>query len=143
MELHYLNTGRTPRVLTVCRIMQQRLFRYKGNISAALVLGGVDDFGPHLYSLDPDGSADAMPFASMGSGSLAAMSVLERQFQPNMSEKKAKKLLYSAILAGGMNDLGSGCYIDMCIIRKDETVYQRNISRCVQPIMKLVTASVT
>ena len=46
---------------------------YQGHIGAALVLGGVDINGPHLFTVYPHGSSDALPFATMGSGSLAAM----------------------------------------------------------------------
>lgn len=47
-------------------------------MSAALVLGGVDVTGPHLYNIYPHGSSDKLPYLTMGSGSLAAMSVSVR-----------------------------------------------------------------
>jgi 20S proteasome alpha/beta subunit len=50
-------------------------YRYQGQISAALVLGGVDCTGAHLYNIYPHGSSDKLPYVTMGSGSLAAMSV--------------------------------------------------------------------
>lgn len=53
------------------------LFRYQGYVSAALVLGGVDNNGPHIYSIHPHGSTDKLPYTTMGSGSLAAMAVFE------------------------------------------------------------------
>lgn len=127
MELHCLNTGREAQVISFCRILQQRLYRYSGDISAALILGGVDCNGPHLISIDPDGSVDAMPFLSMGSGSLAAMSVLEKGWEPRMSLMDAKILMKNAITAGMLNDLGSGCFMDICTINKDETTFERNI----------------
>ena len=40
--------------------------RYQGHISAALVLGGVDVTGPHLYSIHPHGSTDKLPYVTMG-----------------------------------------------------------------------------
>ena len=42
------------------------LFRYQGYIGAALVLGGVDCMGPHLYSIYPHGSTDKLPYVTMG-----------------------------------------------------------------------------
>ena len=60
------------------------LCRYQGYISAALVLGGVDVTGPHLHCIYPHGSSDQLPYVTMGSGSLAAMSVFESRFKPNM-----------------------------------------------------------
>lgn len=40
--------------------------RYQGYIGAALVLGGVDVTGPHLYSIHPHGSTDKLPYVTMG-----------------------------------------------------------------------------
>lgn len=37
-------------------------------MSAALVLGGVDFRGPHLFTVYPHGSTDSLPFCTMGSG---------------------------------------------------------------------------
>lgn len=37
------------RVGTACRMLKQMLYRYQGQISAALVLGGVDSTGPSLF----------------------------------------------------------------------------------------------
>lgn len=40
--------------------------RYHGFIGAALVLGGVDITGPHLYCIYPHGSTDMLPYVTMG-----------------------------------------------------------------------------
>lgn len=125
LELHRLNTGRKPRVCTANRLLKQMLFRYQGHISAALVLGGVDSTGPHLYSVYPHGSTDKLPYVTMGSGSLAAMSVFERGFKPNLEKEEAKKLVRNAIAAGIFNDLGSGSNVDVCVITKDKVEYLR------------------
>ena len=53
-------------------------------MSAALVLGGVDVTGPHLYTIYPHGSTDKLPYVTMGSGSLAAMAVFEAGYRANM-----------------------------------------------------------
>ena len=51
MKLHQYATGRPARVVTVKTLLSQHLFRYQGHVGAALVLGGVDLNGPHLYSV--------------------------------------------------------------------------------------------
>ena len=68
----------------VCFVLFLLLHRYQGYIGAALVLGGVDHNGPHLYSIYPHGSTNKLPYATMGSGSLAAMSVFEDRFRVDM-----------------------------------------------------------
>jgi len=126
LELHRLNTERQVPVVCANNILKQMLFRYQGHISAALVLGGVDKYGPHIYSIHPHGSADKLPYATMGSGSLAAMSVFESRWRPDLNEEEAKLLVRDAIASGIFNDLGSGSNVDLCVIRKDSTEYLRN-----------------
>ncbi|TRY64941.1 hypothetical protein DNTS_024627, partial [Danionella cerebrum] len=59
------------------------------------------------------------------SGSLAAMAVFEDRYKPNMEEEDAKLLVRDAIAAGIFNDLGSGSYIDLCVISKGKVDYLR------------------
>lgn len=125
IELHRLETGKNPRVATACRLLKQYLHKYKGYISAALVLGGYDVTGPCLYTVAPHGSTDKLPYVTMGSGSLAAMSVFESTFKPNMELEEAKKLVRDAICAGIFNDLGSGSNVDLTVINKDGVQYLR------------------
>ncbi|XP_067825800.1 proteasome subunit beta type-7 isoform X1 [Heptranchias perlo] len=125
LELHALSTGRLPHVATANRMLKQMLFRYQGYIGAALVLGGVDYTGPHLYSIYPHGSTDTLPYVTMGSGSLAAMAVFEDRYQQDMEEEAAKQLVRDAIAAGVFSDLGSGSNIDLCVITKNKLDYLR------------------
>ena len=60
------------------------IIRYQGGIGAALVLGGVDATGAHLFTIHPHGSTDKLPYVTMGSGSLAAMAVFESGWKPNL-----------------------------------------------------------
>ncbi|KAF7653048.1 hypothetical protein LDENG_00087960, partial [Lucifuga dentata] len=99
--------------------------RYQGYIGAALVLGGVDCVGPHLYSIYPHGSTDKLPYVTMGSGSLAAMAMFEDRYKPDMEEEEAKQMVRDAIAAGIFNDLGSGSNIDLCVITKNKVDYLR------------------
>ncbi|EDW82389.1 uncharacterized protein Dwil_GK25153 [Drosophila willistoni] len=117
LDLHRLNINR-ERVPVVCasRMMRSTLFRYQGHISAALVMGGVDKAGPQIYCIYPCGSNDKIPYAAMGSGTLAAMSVLEHGWHAQLSLDEGKQLVREAISAGVFNDLGSGSNIDMCVI---------------------------
>merc|ERR1712113_397418 len=105
------------------------LFKYQGYVGCALVLGGVDVTGSHLYQIYPHGSTDKLPFTSMGSGSLAAMSVLETEYKEDLSVEDGKKLVAKAIRAGIFNDLGSGGNVDVCVITKDGGTILRNMEK--------------
>jgi len=136
MELHALQTGRKPRVVTAMTMLKQMLFRYQGNIGAALVLGGVDATGPHLFTIHPHGSTDKLPYVTMGSGSLAAMAVFESGWKANMEREDALNLVKAAIAAGIFNDLGSGSNIDACIITANHTEMLRNVEMPNQRVQK-------
>jgi len=125
IELHRLETGKKPRVATACRLLKQYLNRYHGQIGAHLVLGGVDVNGPALYTIAQHGSTDKLPYVTMGSGSLAAMAVFESGFRPNMEREEAKELVADAIRGGIFNDLGSGSFVDLCVITSDGVDYLR------------------
>merc|ERR1719207_482274 len=99
MELLRLSMGTQPRVCTVVRRLSSMLFKYQGYIGCALVLGGVDVTGPHLYQIYPHGSTDMLPFTTMGSGSLAAMSILESEYKDGMSKEEGIALVSKAIRA--------------------------------------------
>ena len=129
LELHRLNeSGRQTRMKTAMTMLKQYLFQYQGHIGAALILGGCDDIdGPALYTIYPHGSVDKLPFVSMGSGSLAAMSVLETGWRTKLNLEEAVSLIANSIKAGIFNDLGSGSNVDVCVIHRDGSVdYRRN-----------------
>ncbi|KAK5114305.1 proteasome core particle subunit beta 2 [Meristemomyces frigidus] len=126
LELHALSTGRKPRVVTVMTMLKQHLFRYQGHIGAYLVVAGCDPTGAHLFTVHAHGSTDKLPYVTMGSGSLAAMSVFETQWKRDMTRDEAVKLCADAIQAGIFNDLGSGSNVDVCVITPEKTQLMRN-----------------
>jgi len=127
MELLRMAMNREPRVCTVVRRLSTMLFKYQGYVGCALVLGGVDVTGPHLYQIYPHGSTDYLPFTTMGSGSLCAMAILEAEYKSGMTDKEGMAMVQKAIRAGIFNDLGSGGNIDVCVIKKEGGHIYRNI----------------
>jgi len=128
LELLRLSTGRQSRIITALTMLKQMLFRYQGNVSAALVLGGVDHTGPHLHTVYPHGSTDPLPFVTMGSGSLAAMAVFEEGYKPELEREMAIALVHNAVCAGIFNDLGSGGNVDITVITKAGAEVLRNFA---------------
>lgn len=118
LELLRLSTGEEPRVIAAMTRLKQLLFKYQGHVSAALVLGGIDKTGSYLYTVHPHGSVDQLPYATMGSGSLAAMAIFEAGYKDDLEEAEAVELCANAIKAGIFNDLGSGGNVDICVISK-------------------------
>jgi 20S proteasome subunit beta 2 len=111
-------------------MLKQHLFRYQGHIGAYLVVAGVDPTGVGLFTVHAHGSTDKLPYVTMGSGSLAAMSVFESMWKPQLNREEAIALCSEAIKAGIFNDLGSGSNVDVCVIQKDKpTQLLRNYMR--------------
>lgn len=61
-----------------------------------------------------------MPYMTLGSGSLAAMGVLECDFRVGMEKEEAMDLVCRAVLGGVWNDLGSGGSVDLVIMENDK-----------------------
>ena len=119
LELHKLSTGFKPRVATAVRRLSSHLYKYQGHVGCALVLGGFDLYGPQLYQIYPHGSTDCLPFTAMGSGSLAAMAVLESGYRDDLTPAEGAELVRQAIRSGVFNDLGSGGNVDVIVITAD------------------------
>lgn len=125
----------TVSLAQICTFLQQRLLKAQGQLGVNLILGCVDGGTPHLRAFHEHGSMDVdLPFAALGSGGLAAISILERGFHRNMTVPDAIELVQSAIIAGIQNDLGSGSQVDLCVIAPDGT---SRLQRCVVPSQKL------
>jgi len=127
LELHRMATGKALRVVTAVTYLKRHLFKYQGNVSAACVLGGVDVTGPHLYCVYPHGSVDKLPYAAMGSGSLAAMALFETKYKADMTLEEAMALCTEAVKHGIDNDTGSGGNIDLMVITPEGHTHHRNI----------------
>lgn len=121
LRLHAYKTGREPLVQSAVKLISDHLFRYMGYVSAYLIIAGVDYKGPHLCSIDAHGSVSVQPYVTDGSGRLAAQSMLEKYWRPDMEEEEAVECACKAIEAGILNDLGSGSGADVAIIRADGT----------------------
>lgn len=119
-KLFYMNMAREPRVTYVVNNVAQKLYQYQGHVGAYLIIGGVDPAGAHLHMVHAHGSTDSLPYMAMGSGSLAAMAMLERGYTDNMPLEEGANLVKQAIMAGVNNDLGSGTMCNLVIIRKDK-----------------------
>ena len=72
------------------------------------ILGGVDDEGHHVYSIDPAGGVMADDYTVTGSGLTVAYGTLEREYEDDMANEEAKQVAASAVRAAVERDTGSG-----------------------------------
>ena len=86
-----------------------------------LLVGGVDEDGPSIYSVDALGGATKeLDIVATGSGSPMAYGVLEDRYEKEMSEKEAIDLAIRALKAAMRRDVGSGEDINVVVITKDK-----------------------
>ena len=83
------------------------------------ILGGVDDTGPHVYSIDPAGGMSEEEYTVTGSGSQYALGVLEQEYRDDLSVDEARTIAARAIESAVERDLASGNGINMCIVTGD------------------------
>ncbi|KRH92669.1 20S proteasome, regulatory subunit beta type PSMB7/PSMB10/PUP1 [Pseudoloma neurophilia] len=107
-------------------IISKHLFNYGGFISAAIILAGKYRNKFYLYSISPDGTITPGPYQTMGSGTLAAISVLESHYSPSITNEQACELAANAVKAGILNDLYSGSNVDLVLLDTKTTKVTRN-----------------
>lgn len=83
------------------------------------LIGGVDDTGASIYSLDAAGGMIKDTFISTGSGSTFAYGVLEDRFHEDITVEEAKELAVRAIKAATERDTYSGNGFLVAEVTKD------------------------
>jgi proteasome beta subunit len=96
---------------------QNRYFPYY----VQLLVGGIDETGPSVYSVDAMGGATKEEeIVATGSGSPMAYGVLEDRFVPGMNEYDAIDLAIRGLKSAMKRDAGSGEGIHIVVITKDK-----------------------
>jgi proteasome beta subunit len=83
---------------------------------AQILLGGVDETGPHIFALDPFGSLTEEKVTSTGSGSPLALGVLEDKFKESMTVHEALPIIARAVNAAMKRDVASGNNYNIIVI---------------------------
>ena len=96
---------------------QNRYFPYY----VQLLVGGVDEHGPGVYSVDAMGGATKEEeIVATGSGSPMAYGVLEDRFRANMPEDEAIDIAVRSLKSAMKRDSASGEGIQVVVITKDK-----------------------
>jgi proteasome beta subunit len=89
---------------------------------AQIIIGGVDESGPHLFTIDPFGSITEEKCVATGSGSPIAYGVLEEKYKESLAVQEALQMVVKSIHSAMKRDVGSGDSFDVSII--DENGYR-------------------
>jgi len=116
-------------------IMNQRKF-YPYYVQ--LILGGFDNSGGHIYSLDAAGGAIPDKYTSGGSGSPYVYGVLEDLYEENITLDQGINIAIRAIDAAKKRDSASGGLTNIAIITKDgfKEISQDEIKKRIDKLAK-------
>ena len=84
-----------------------------------LILGGYDDTGGYVFSLDAAGGAIPDKYTAGGSGSPYVFGVLEDTYKDGMSTDEGIDIAVRAITAAKSRDAASGGNINVAVITKE------------------------
>lgn len=116
-QLYKLNMGRPIPVGSAARLVANLLFsaRYMP-LATQVLVGGVDETGPHVFSLDPFGSLTEEKCVATGSGSPVAYGVLEDKFKEDMTVEEALPIIVRAVDSAMKRDAASGDSFNVAVI---------------------------
>jgi proteasome beta subunit len=119
-QLYRINMNRPMPVSAAARLVANLLFsaRYLP-LAAQVLVGGVDDTGPHVYNLDPLGSLTEEKCVSTGSGSPIAYGILEETYREGMTVAELLLTIVKAVNAAMKRDVGSGNNYNIAVIDKN------------------------
>ncbi len=116
-QLYKIEMNRPMPISSAARLIANLLFsaRYIPLLTQVLV-GGVDDTGPHVFDLDPFGSLTEEKFVSTGSGSPVAYGILEDNYKEGMAIKELLPVIAKAVNASMKRDAASGDSYNIVVI---------------------------
>jgi proteasome beta subunit len=118
-QLYKLNTNRPMPISSAARLVANLLFssRY-APLMAFVLIGGMDNTGPHIFSIDLFGSITEEKCTATGSGSPIAYGVLEDKYKQDTPIKDMLTVVVKAVESAMRRDAASGDSFDVSIIDK-------------------------
>jgi len=116
-QLYRLNMGRPLPVSSAARLIANLLFsaRYAPLLTQVLI-GGVDETGPRVFSLDPFGSLTEEKCVATGSGSPIAYGILEDKYKEDTSVGEFLPTIVKAVNSAMKRDAASGDNFNVAVI---------------------------
>ena len=116
-QLYRINLNRPMPVSAAARLVANLLFsaRYVP-LATQVLVGGVDETGPHVFNLDPYGSLTEEKSVSTGSGSPIAYGILEDKYREGMTINELLPTIVKAVNAAMKRDVASGNSYNISVI---------------------------
>ncbi len=116
-RLYKINLNRPIPISSAARLVANLLFsaRYIP-LATQVLVGGIDETGPHVYNLDPYGSLTEEKSVSTGSGSPIAYGILEDKYHEGMTIDELLPIIARAVNAAMKRDVASGNSYNIIVI---------------------------
>jgi proteasome beta subunit len=116
-QLYKINMNRPMPVSAAARLVANILFNNRYiPLSTQVLVGGIDETGPHVYNLDPYGSLMEEKSVSTGSGSPVAYGILEDKYREGLTIKEMLPTIAKAVNAAMKRDVASGNSYNITVI---------------------------
>jgi proteasome beta subunit len=119
-QLYKINLNRSMPISAAARLIANLLFsaRYVP-LATQVLIGGLDETGPHVFNLDPFGSLTEEKSVATGSGSPIAYGVLEDKYREDMSVEELLPTIIKAVNVAMKRDVASGNNYNITVIDKN------------------------
>lgn len=118
-QLYRINLNRPMPVSSAARLVSNLLFsaRYVP-LATQVLVGGIDDTGPHIFNLDPFGSLTEEKSVSTGSGSPIAYGILDDKYREDIAVEELLPVVLEAVNTAMKRDVASGNSYNVAVIDK-------------------------
>ena len=118
-NLYELETGERISTRSMGKLVSNYLYSRKmAPLYTNLVIAGMDEDGPKLYTLDAIGSLMEDDYGTAGTGMLLSIGILEAEFKKDMTIAAGEKLVEKAIRNSISRDAMTGNGIDILTFTK-------------------------
>lgn len=119
-NLYELETGERISTRSMGKLVSNYLYsRKQSPLYTNLIIAGMDEDGPKLYTLDALGSLMEDDYGTAGTGMLLSIGILEADYKKGMTVAAGEKLVEKAIRNSIARDAMTGNGIDLLIIKAD------------------------
>jgi len=119
-RLYRLDNKRPMPVSSAARLIANFFFSARlAPMIAQVLVGGVDEAGPHIFALDPFGSLTEEKCVATGSGSPIAFGVLEDKYKEDQSVHDLLPVIVQSVNSAMKRDAASGDSFDVAVIDKN------------------------
>ena len=121
VNLYELNRGYPPSTKMVGNLLASVMYeQYRAYFPyyVAMLACGLDNEGPHVFTLDMAGGITDEDFASTGSGSMIAYGVLDSTWKEGLTKDAALKIGITALKTAISRDTATGDGMDVAVVDK-------------------------